>query len=142
MQIVLKESRTEYRGVRMKRRLVSWLMPSVVIFVTLGGWPQEGFASEAIDFRQLERDVVDELNNARTNPRSYAAHLKEMSGHFHGKELRFPGRTPLITKEGVAAVTEGVRFLEKAKPLPSLKRSQGMSRGARDHVEVLGTGDV
>jgi hypothetical protein len=91
-----------------------------------------------IDFGKLEQEVVKELNIARTAPRSYASHLKDMRRYFYGKELRRPGDIIVLTKEGDPAVVEAIRFLENAKPLPALKLSQGMSRGARDFAEAQG----
>jgi uncharacterized protein YkwD len=95
-------------------------------------------ASVGVDFRELEQEVVKELNIARTAPRSYASHLKDMRRLFYGKELRRPGDTIVLTQEGDAAVVEAIRFLENVKPIPPLKLSQGMSQGARDHVKVQG----
>jgi len=63
-----------------------------------------------------------------------------MRKYFYGKELRRPGDIPILTKEGDAALVEAIQFLESVKPLPALKVSQGMSRGARDHVEFQGKG--
>jgi len=95
--------------------------------------------SGMIDFRELGAEVLKETNLARTAPRLYASHLKEIRKYFHGKELRRPGELPVLTKEGVSALTEAIRFMEKATPVPKLRRSGGMSRGARDHVEVQQT---
>jgi uncharacterized protein YkwD len=63
--------------------------------------------------------VLRELNLARENPSLYAAFVAE-SRPFHMIEH---GR----------AVDEAVRFLKKARPLPSLTLSSGMSRAAADH---------
>ena len=86
----------------------------------------------------MEREVVKELNLARTDPRYYVSHLKEMKRFFYGEEFRRPGEIPVRTEEGVTALVEAIRFLEKAKPVLALRFSQGMSRGARDYVEVQG----
>jgi uncharacterized protein YkwD len=63
--------------------------------------------------------VVRELNRARENPSLYAMFVSE-SRAFHMIEH---GR----------AVDEAVRFLKKARPLPPLTLSPGMSRAAADH---------
>jgi hypothetical protein len=63
--------------------------------------------------------VIREINLARENPRLYATFVAE-SRPFHMIEH---GR----------AVDEAVRFLEKARPLPPLTFSTGMSRAAADH---------
>src|ERR1700737_303135 len=63
--------------------------------------------------------VLRELNLARENPGLYAPFAAE-TRPFHMIER---GR----------AVDEAVRFLKKARPLPSLTLSAGMSRAAADH---------
>jgi uncharacterized protein YkwD len=107
------------------------------IVMSLVGVKEAG--SGTIDFRELEAEVLKETNLARTAPRLFASHLKEIRKYFHGKELRRPGESPVLTKEGVSALTEAIRFMEKATPVPKLRLSGGMSRGARDHVEVQQT---
>ncbi|MGV3530989.1 MAG: CAP domain-containing protein [Chthoniobacteraceae bacterium] len=62
------------------------------------------------------------MNLARTAPQEYARVLTErMSG-----------------TRATKAVREAIRFLNRAKPLPPLEFSPGMSMGARIHVEDLG----
>jgi uncharacterized protein YkwD len=63
--------------------------------------------------------VIRELNLARENPSLYATFVAE-SRPFHMIEH---GR----------AVDEAVHFLKKARPLPPLTLSTGMSRAAADH---------
>jgi uncharacterized protein YkwD len=71
-------------------------------------------------------DVIRELNLARENPSLYATFVAE-ARPFHMLER---GR----------AVDEAVRFLKKARPLPALTLSSGMSRAAADHCaeQILG----
>lgn len=103
---------------------------------------KEGGA-ETTDYQALEAEIFKELNLARSTPQTFASHLREMRTYFHGKELRRPGEWPVLTHEGVSALTEAIRFMEKALPVPKLRLSAGMSRGARDHVEEQGrTGAV
>jgi hypothetical protein len=100
-------------------------------------------ASGTIDFRELEGEILIELNLARTTPRFYVSFLQELEKFFYGKELRRPGEIPLSTKEGQTALNEAIRFMKKATPVPKLRWSEGMARGARDHVEAQGnTGTV
>jgi len=124
----------------MKRRMDTVLLftLSLIFFPAFTLQTGQGAESVGIDFRELEQEVVKELSTARTIPRSYASHLKNMRRYFYGKELRRPGDITVLTKEGDAAVVEAIRFLENVKPLPALRLSQGMSQGAHDHVEVQG----
>jgi uncharacterized protein YkwD len=124
----------------MKRRMdvVLLFTLSLIFFPVFTLQTGQRGGSVGNDFRELEQEVVKELNTARTTPRSYASHLKDMRRYFYGKELRRPGEIAVLTKEGDAAVVEAIRFLKKVKPIPPLKLSQGMSQGAHDHVEVQG----
>ena len=63
--------------------------------------------------------VICELNLARENPSLYASFVAE-------------SRPSHMIEHG-RAVDEAVRFLKKARPLPPLTLSTGMSRAAADH---------
>ena len=73
----------------------------------------------------LAAQVHSELNLARTAPQQYAQIVAN----------RALGRRHL---EGDRVVEEAVRFLEKARPLPPLARSEGLSASALAHVLDLG----
>ncbi len=92
----------------------------------------------------FEQGIVEEHNLVRTNPLAYAAHLREFRGFFDGNLIRIPGSaTAILTREGVSAVDEAIDFLTAAEPAPALEESEGMSRGATDHVEDQGpSGDT
>lgn len=85
------------------------------------------------DERVSASAVIREMNLARQNPALYATYVEELRSHFDGKFLVLPGRTRLVTKEGVRAIDEAVRFLRSAQPIQPLTLSAGMSRGAADH---------
>lgn len=76
---------------------------------------------------------------ARTAPREYSSFLEQYKKYYDKKLLRLPGETPILTKEGVGAAVEAIRFLHSVKPLPPLNPSKGMSSGAKDHVKDQGT---
>ena len=84
----------------------------------------------------LEREVIAELNLARTQPKVYAEFLSTYSSYFVGKELHEPGMTILLTKEGKDAVIEAIRFLKNQKTIAVLTPSKGMSKGAGDMVRM------
>ena len=69
----------------------------------------------------LSRQVLSEMNFARTSPREYASVVATVSG----------GRSP--------AAREAIDFLKRAKPLPALTYSGGLSAGARAHVADQGS---
>lgn len=66
----------------------------------------------------LEREVVDEVNLARTQPKKYAFFLVDL--------------------KSTGAVDEAIHFLRSVAPLHPLRLSMGMSLGAKDHVEKDG----
>jgi uncharacterized protein YkwD len=86
----------------------------------------------------LERGVVEEMNLARRDPVGYAAIIEQRLRYYDGNLLRLPGRVPLLTDEGPAAVREAVRALRAMHPVPALSPSVGMAAGARDHVRDQG----
>jgi uncharacterized protein YkwD len=86
----------------------------------------------------LELAVLEELNLARTNPKTYALLLQDYRATFNGKIAKRPGKIDLMTSEGTRAVDEAIRALNKQSPLDALRPSKGMSLGARDHVRDIG----
>ena len=87
----------------------------------------------------LEREVIEELNLARRQPKVYADFLAAYSVMFVGNELHEPGKIIILTKEGKSAVNEAIKFLKNQKSLPGLTTSKGMSKGASDMVRMQET---
>lgn len=88
---------------------------------------------------ELARDVLAQMNAARTDPRGYAEHLREFRSRFRGRNYTVPGsRTQIVTREGTAAVDEAVRFLRLQRPLAPLAWSEGLARAAAEHAAVQG----
>jgi uncharacterized protein YkwD len=86
----------------------------------------------------FERAVVQEMSDARVAPRAYAEHLRALRGSFEGTLWRLPGKVPLRTEEGVAALDEAIRFLMSTKPVGPLRFNEGLARAARAHAQYLG----
>jgi uncharacterized protein YkwD len=82
----------------------------------------------------LEKGVLAEMNRARTNPQAYSMSLRQWRQKFQGKKARLAPGFFLQTKEGVSAVDEAIKVLEKTTPSGQLRMSQGLSQAARDHV--------
>jgi uncharacterized protein YkwD len=95
-------------------------------------------AAGKTDFETLEKEIVKEANLARTNPGAYASWLRGQRQYYRGTQLRRPGELPIRTKEGLAAVDEAIRWLEKQKPSGALGTSRGLSLAARDIVAPQG----
>jgi uncharacterized protein YkwD len=77
--------------------------------------------SAAAQAQALSLDVLAEVNLARTSPREYSQLMATRLANYKGRE-------------GHKVVVEAVRFLERAKPLPPLSFSEGMSNAALAHV--------
>lgn len=87
----------------------------------------------------LEREIIAELNRARTDPRAYADRLAVYRRYFNGKVVRYPGNPDgLRTAEGIAAVDEAIRVLRRQPPVRTVSAATLLTRAARDHVEEQG----
>jgi len=95
-------------------------------------------AAGKTDFETLEKEIVKEVNLARTNPAAYASWLRGQRQYYRGKLMRRPGEAPVRTQEGLAAVDEAIRWLEKHRPAGALGTSRGLSLAARDLVAPQG----
>jgi uncharacterized protein YkwD len=82
-----------------------------------------------------ERDLLNEINDARARPQVYASYLEKLKPMFSGKEYRRTGQPALMTAEGWSAVEDAIRFLQAARPLPPLRLSQGLYLAAQSHVK-------
>jgi uncharacterized protein YkwD len=107
----------------------------ILLFTPAIGVSQPRNAGGAEFLSPLEHAVVFEINKARTAPKDYASLLEQYKKYYDKKLLKFPGETPVLTKEGVGPVIEAVRYLRSVKPVFPLNPSEGMSLGARDHVK-------
>jgi uncharacterized protein YkwD len=123
--------------IRTPRAMISLVWLSLVASLMLL-CSQPAHAAGAVDFDALEKEIVKEINRARTNPGFYASWLRATRQYYQGIQLRRPGEVPIRTKEGLAAVDEAIRYLEKQKPVGFLALSQGLSLAARDLVAPQG----
>ena len=88
---------------------------------------------------ELEDRVLVELNLARTSPETYAARLREYRTWFSGSAVEVPGiADAVMTREGVAAVDDAIRFLDAQKPLSPLKTDATLALAARDWASMQG----
>mgnify|MGYP003571429730 CR=1 FL=1 len=81
------------------------------------------------------RQLVEEINLARTNPAAYASKVQEYIPHFQDKILKMPDqRVAIKTQEGAAAYEECVNFLKSAEPTEAHVPSRGLTRIANDFL--------
>jgi uncharacterized protein YkwD len=90
---------------------------------------------------QDERDLLNEINQARANPRQYASYLEGLKPRFHGKQYQPSNEDSFTTQEGWSAVEDAIKFLRAATPLGPLSMSHGLCLAASSHVkDQSGTG--
>ena len=92
-----------------------------------------------IDYFELEKEVLEWINKARSYPKSIVPHLKEMLPAFNGqyfKHLRTG--VNVLTEEGDFAVFEAISYLINRDPVEPLKYSKGLTRAARDLAYDIG----
>lgn len=88
----------------------------------------------------FERQVLDILNQARTNPAAYAETLKRYRTYFHAKIVSLPGQdSDIETEEGVAVVDETINFLNHQPPLAPVATAPLLEGSSSDHVRDQGT---
>lgn len=81
------------------------------------------------------RQLVEEINSARTNPAGYASKVQEYIPYFQDKILKIPNsRVGIKTQEGVAAYEECVNYLRSAEPTEAHIPSRGLTRIANDFL--------
>lgn len=90
-------------------------------------------ARDADYMDEIEKDVVLEMNMARSNPKQYAElYIEPRKKKFNGKTY---GGT-LLTFEGADVVKECVKFMNGHTSLPALLPSKGLTRAAKDHADT------
>ncbi len=113
-----------------------------VIYLLASPWLLAS-ASNAFDGEPVTgAAVVHEINIARQNPTLYATFLEQARQSYAGRVRLFPGNIRLCTHEGVRAVDEAIRFLQRAQPLPALALSPGLCLAAADHCREQAGGAV
>jgi len=87
----------------------------------------------------LAQQMLTETNLARTAPQRYAGYIRDLRRQFQGKNYRLPGSTTqVMTSEGVPALDEAIRYLQRQPPLPALAWSQGLAEAAADLADDQG----
>lgn len=85
---------------------------------------------------QDEKDLINEINEARAHPDVYASYLEKLKPLFAGKVYK-----GFETQEGWGAVEDAIAFLRAAKPQPPLNVAGGLCSAASAHVkEQSGSG--
>lgn len=91
-----------------------------------------------IDYSQIEKEILEETNNLRTNPKGFITVLENHLKMFEGEVYTYPGRIGIRTREGVAAVKEAITYLKDQKVLSKLSLDPSLCKAARDHANDTG----
>jgi hypothetical protein len=83
----------------------------------------------------LAEQLVNKINEFRTNPKGYAKKINEYVKYFKGKTLRIPGSNAGIrTEEGAEAYIEAAEFLANKDGVDPLEPSKGLARICEDFM--------
>ena len=75
----------------------------------------------------FDRELVDEVNNLRSDPKKFADKIKKYLDYFEGKVLKVPGRKAGIqTHEGPKAYEEAINYLSRQSPVEPLSPSKAL----------------
>lgn len=89
-------------------------------------------ARDAEFMDEIEKDIVLEMNMARSNPKKYAElYLEPRVKKFKGK--LYDGYYQ--TNEGADVVNECIKFMKGHSSLAALSPSKGLTRAAKDHAD-------
>jgi uncharacterized protein YkwD len=102
------------------------------------GHSQTNKGSSSAGASDAERDLLNEINQARAHPQLYASYLEKLKPLFNGKEYTAAGKQALSTQEGWSVVDDAIKFMRATKPLGPLSRSQGLSLAALAHCKDQG----
>lgn len=83
----------------------------------------------------IEKDVILEMNKARSNPTLYAElYITPRTKKFDGKIYN----DSIVTNEGITVVNECISYMKKSKPLSILNPEKGLSLAAQYHSSTQG----
>ena len=86
----------------------------------------------------FDRELVDEVNNLRSDPKKFAEKIKKYLDYFEGKVLKVPGRKAGIqTHEGPKAYEEAINYLSRQSPVEPLSPSKALFRISQDYLRKI-----
>lgn len=99
-------------------------------------WPAElNTAKDATYLTEFQKQVIFELNKARSNPKRFAEeYMEDLRVCYEGNLFIYPGRDPVKTKEGIAPLNECILVLLKTKPVPVLQPAEGLTEASAELV--------
>jgi uncharacterized protein YkwD len=96
-------------------------------------------AKDAEYLTGVEKDVILEMNKARSNPKKYAElYIQPRLRYYSGNNYSVPGQITIVTQEGKKAVDNCISVMSKMQATPLLTPELGLSLGAKDHTADQG----
>lgn len=93
-------------------------------------------AANASYLSPIEKEVIYEINLFRSNPAKYASdYIAPLAKYYKNKILYYPGDQAIKTYEGVNALNECVRVLNRATPKSLMYPNRGLTKSANDHQQ-------
>lgn len=84
---------------------------------------------------EIEKDVILEMNKARSNPKKYAElYIAPFAKKFRSDGTYMKNGVIMQTNEGVAVVNECIKEMSAKKPVEILKPEKGLSLAAQSHA--------
>lgn len=83
---------------------------------------------------EMDLAVVDEINQARSDPQKFVAYLEEYKKAMKGNVLYMPGKTGIVMIEGTPAIDDAINDLKQMSKFQSLSVSNGLFRAA--HLQL------
>jgi len=109
------------------------LLPVIYSLFATFSFAADPSSLAAIPDRVTAAAIIHEMNLARQNPALYATLLEQRRQNYCGGIYLLPGNVRLRTHEGLRALDDAIRFLNRAKPQPPLALSPGLCLAAADH---------
>ena len=126
----------------MKFRSALWLLlcsALVFVFALNNSRAVHSQTTKGLSLSMAEQDLLNEINQARAHPQTYASYLEKLKPMFKDKMYIPSGGSGFETQEGWTAVDDAIKFLRLAKPLGPLTTSQGLCLAALSHVKDQGS---
>lgn len=83
------------------------------------------------------QQLVNEINQVRQNPASYAGKVEKMKKNFDGNILKLPENVGIRTKEGPKAYDECIQFLRGAPKACATTPSKGLTKIANELLPIV-----
>ncbi len=110
---------------------------TISLLVSQSNWESELNTARNSDYMsQTEKEIMYEINKARSNPTRYAEeYMVNLRPFYNGNKYIRSGQPTIITSEGRKALDECIRFMINARSADPLNPEKGLYLAAFDHVK-------